>query len=65
MTGSAVQSDLGPVCPSRSEVYRQAHQVRDLAALAVECTLPGKGIEDVARAQTCLARARAILGETP
>lgn len=52
--------DLGPVLPPRGAVYNQAHEIAQLAKLAMELTTPGNS--DLPRAVAQLDKIRVLLG---
>lgn len=53
--------DLGPVLPPRGAVYNQAHEIAQLAKLAMELTTPGNS--DLPRAVAQLDKIRVLLGD--
>lgn len=58
----SVHQEIGPAAPARWRVYETAREVEALARMACEAATKGPGC-DVNRAQTLLARARAVLGD--
>jgi hypothetical protein len=54
------RADLGPVLPPRGAVYNQAHEIAELAKLAMELTTPGQS--DLSRAVAQLDKIRVLLG---
>ena len=59
---SAAHSDLMPTVRSRGEVYCVAHELRELAVLAIELSSDVSGRKDVPRAEATLRKAAALLG---
>lgn len=54
------RAELGPVLPPREAVYNQAHEIAQLAKLAMELTTPGQS--DLPRAVAQLDKIRVLLG---
>ena len=58
---SAVE-ELGPVLPSRAQVYAQAAEIMALARIAVDCACLGHRV-DLPRALAQFDKMRAVLGD--